>query len=45
MRDPSNGKATIRRIYAHECEACHSVNQYRPQDIERHQHGVQLALD
>jgi hypothetical protein len=45
IRDPSNGKATIRRTYTHECECCHSVNQYRPADIERHQHEVQIELD
>ena len=45
LSDTSNGKATIRRTHIHECDICHAVNQYVPEEIERHQHGVRLALD
>ena len=45
LSDPSAGKATIERTYTHECDTCQSVNQYVREEIERHQHGVRLALD
>jgi predicted nucleic-acid-binding Zn-ribbon protein len=38
FRDPSNGKATIRRTYKHRCEKCQHEDYYEPEEIERYQH-------
>lgn len=41
FRDPSNGRAKLRRTYEHVCDKCHSESFYEPDDIERYQHIIE----
>ena len=41
FRDPSNGRARIRRTYEHECDKCQVESFYEPEEIERYQHIVE----
>lgn len=38
FRDPSQGKATIRRTYKHKCDGCGAEEFYEPEEIERYRH-------
>lgn len=41
FRDPSDGRAKIRRTYQHQCDKCKSESFYEPEDLERYRHVVE----